>query len=110
MQLQGKYSTDDPAEEAACEFLDEEKGCVLGEEDKPFDCKIWPLRIMKKDDMLVIALTPTCPAISSLPGGVMKQLVGDGLGQQIYDYAKQHPFIVKEYREGFEVMASYEQF
>lgn len=108
MELTGKYQTEDAQEEAACEFLDPQRGCILSAADKPFDCKIWPLRIMKKDEALVIALTPTCPAISRQPLEVMQKLVEDGLGQQIYEYAKGHPFIIKDYKEGFPVLMQFE--
>lgn len=85
-------------------FLDPDKGCTLSYEDKPFDCKIWPLRIMKKDDEYVIALTPTCPSIGKEPSDELQKLVDDGLGDVIYDYAKTHPFIIKDYKEGFPVL------
>ncbi len=104
MKLEYKYKTDDSEEEAACEFLDPHKGCVLSPEDKPFDCKIWPLRIMKKDDKVVIAFTPTCPVLGKVPSEDMKKLVNDGLGQTIYEYAKEHPYIIKEYKEGFPIL------
>lgn len=107
MDLSGKYQSDDPCEEAACYFLDSKSGCTLDDADKPFDCKIWPLRIMKKDDKLVIALTPTCPSINKQPYEKMKELVESGLGETIYAYAKEHPFIVKEYREGFPVLMEF---
>ena len=104
MDLAGKYKTADPEEEAACEFLDPDRGCRLEEKDKPFDCKIWPLRIMEKDGERVIALTPTCPSINRQPLSVMEQLVRDGLGKQIFEYAQEHPYIVKAYKEGFPVL------
>ena len=107
MNLEYKYKTQDPDEEAACEFLDSHKGCILSDEDKPFDCKIWPLRIMKKEEKLVIALTPTCPAINETGIDVMTRLVNDGLGQSIYDYAVKNPYIIKEYREGFPVLMEF---
>lgn len=102
-----KYRTQDSEEEAACEFLDAHKGCTLNNEEKPFDCKIWPLRIMKENEKYVIALTPTCPAINQVPLEQMKALVEDGLGKNIYEYAKEHPYIVKEYREGFPVLMTF---
>lgn len=104
LNYDGRYSTDSEDEEAACAFLHPKKGCILGDEDKPFDCKIWPLRIMKKDDETVIALTPTCPAINRYPVSDMEELVKGGLGQVIYEYAKAHPYIVKKYRDGFPVL------
>ena len=104
MHLQDSYNTDDENEEVPCFFLDPDKGCTLSYEDKPFDCKIWPLRIMKKDDEYVIALTPTCPSIGKEPSDELQKLVDDGLGDIIYDYAKTHPFIIKDYKEGFPVL------
>lgn len=105
MELEGGYCTADPEEEVPCSFLDAKQGCILTNEDKPFDCKIWPLRIMRKQDgALVIALTPTCPEIGSQPSKAMEDLVKDGLGEVIYAYAAEHPYIIKEYREGFPVL------
>jgi Fe-S-cluster containining protein len=100
----GGYRTDDPEEAVPCTFLDPHKGCILKPEDKPFDCSIWPLRIMDKDGELVIALTPTCPSIGATPDKALMDLVQGGLGEQIFEYAKTHPYIVKEYREGFPVV------
>ena len=102
--LENNYHTDNPEEEVPCTFLDPQKGCILKPEDKPFDCSIWPLRIMDKGGKLVIALTPTCPAIGATPDKALVNLVQSGLGEQIFEYAKTHPYIVKEYREGFPIV------
>ena len=102
--LEGNYRTDDPEEEVPCTFLDPQKGCILKGEDKPFDCSIWPLRIMDRNDELVIALTPTCPTIGATPDKNLAELVKTGLGEKIYEYAKTHPYIIKEYREGFPII------
>ena len=100
----GGYRTADPEEEVPCTFLNPQKGCILKGEDKPFDCSIWPLRIMDKGGKLVIALTPTCPAIGATPDKALVDLVQGGLGERIFDYAKTHPYIIKEYREGFPIV------
>ena len=100
----GGYRTDDSEEEVPCTFLDPQKGCILKAEDKPFDCSIWPLRIMDKGGKLVIALTPTCPAIGAVPNQALIDLVKNDLGEHIFEYAKTHPYIIKEYREGFPVV------
>ena len=102
--LENNYRTDDPEEEVPCTFLDPHKGCILKPEDKPFDCSIWPLRIMNKDGELVIALTPTCPSIGTVPSKALVNLVRDSLGDKIFEYAKTHPYIIKEYREGFPII------
>ena len=100
----GGYRTDDTEEEVPCTFLDPHKGCILKPEDKPFDCSIWPLRIMRKDGELVIALTPTCPSIGAVPSQALTELVKSGLGEKILEYAKEHPYIIKEYRAGFPII------
>jgi len=102
--LENNYRTDDPEEEVPCTFLDPQKGCILKGEDKPFDCSIWPLRIMNKDGKLVIALTPTCSAIGAEPSKALVELVQNGLGEKIFEYAKSHPYIIKEYKEGFPII------
>lgn len=102
--LENNYRTDDPEEEVPCTFLDPQKGCILNGDDKPFDCSIWPLRIMNKDGKLVIALTPTCSAIGAVPSQALVELVQGGLGEKIFEYAKTHPYIVKEYHQGFPVI------
>ena len=102
--LENNYRTDDPEEEVPCTFLDPQKGCILKGEDKPFDCSIWPLRIMNKDGKLVIALTPTCSAIGAEPSKALVELVQGGLGEKIFEYAKSHPYIIKEYKEGFPII------
>ena len=102
--LENNYRTDDPEEEVPCTFLDPQKGCILKGEDKPFDCSIWPRRIMDRNGELVIALTPTCPTIGATPGRNLVDLVKSGLGEKIYEYAKTHPYIIKEYHEGFPII------
>ena len=104
-ELGGKYRTDDPREEVLCPFLDPRSGCVLPKEDKPFDCSIRPLRCMRMPDgELRVCLTPTCPEINKLPVARMEQLVADGLGDKILDYAAGNPFMIKDYREGFVIL------
>lgn len=48
-----------------CPMLSE-KGCVLGDE-KPFDCRIWPFRVMKYEDRLLITISPICPSLFNTP-------------------------------------------
>ena len=100
----GGYKTGDPEEEVPCTFLNPNRGCILKPEDKPFDCSIWPLRVMNKDGQLVIALTPTCPSIGAVPSQVLTELVKSDLGEKILVYAKSHPYIVKEYQVGFPII------
>ena len=104
--LTAAYHTQDPAEEAPCPFLDPNRGCTLPADLKPFECKIWPLRAVRTQknaestettaSNIAVALTPTCPAINKVPEEKVRDLASSGLGQQILDYAADHPDIIKE--------------
>ena len=96
VDLIDEYKTSDPEEEVPCPFLEQNKGCILPPELKPFDCSIWPLRVVKESEKNVIALTPTCPAINRLPRNVIIDLVKNEIGEKILDYAKKNPDIIKD--------------
>ena len=99
----GKYKTDDVSEEAPCPYLGE-NGCILSDDEKPWDCKIWPLRVMNKDGETVVALTPTCPSINRLDFECVKEFVNANLIKDITEYANVHPFLIKEYRSDFPII------
>lgn len=95
--LSDRYKTDDPEEEAPCPFLDPSSGCILTLEEKPFDCKIWPLRALKfSDGRTCIALTKTCRVINRLDFEAVKSFVRENLEKEILLYADRHPFIYKD--------------
>lgn len=101
--LSNGYKTDDPNEEVPCPFLGE-NGCILSEEEKPWDCKIWPLRVMNKDSKIVVALTPTCPSINRLDFETVKEFVEANLKKDIIEYANSHPYLIKEHRSDFPII------
>lgn len=80
-----------------------DKGCTLGE-DKPFDCRIWPLRAMKKGDELVITLSPVCEHINPEDHAV-RELAAE-LAPIIFQEADKNPDIIKEYIEGYPILVS----
>ena len=47
-------------------------------------------------------------SINKIDIEIMKALVDNGLGQIIYDYAKENHFIVKKYKEGFPILKTYD--
>lgn len=100
-RLEDAFATDDPEEEAPCPFLDPAKGCLLKGEDKPFDCAIWPLRAVRRDGRLAVALDPACRAIGAEPPAKLVALVRGGLGERILRVAGRRPEIVKECPDGW---------
>lgn len=80
-----------------CTMLDKSCGCVLSDE-KPFDCRIWPFRVMKLGENMVITLSMVCPIVQKRGLDVIKR-VCDSLAPTIYKMADENPDIIKEYNE-----------
>lgn len=89
-----------------CTALDRTKGCKLSNETKPFDCKIWPFRVMKLKglDRIVITLSPVCPVVKTKPLKSILQTL-DEIKEEIFKEASAHPFMVKDYIDGYPILA-----
>lgn len=94
---------DEEEEIYRCPALDSENGCTLGE-DKPFDCRIWPYRVMDLNGAMVISIAGVCPETYSMP---LKTLIGElenGLADVIFSEAQKNPSIVKPYQQGYPIL------
>ena len=80
-------------------------GCVLGDK-RPFDCKIWPFRVNKLNDMYVITLSPVCPVVKKLPLETLCEFVkADGFADMLFSHADEFPESVKPYEDGYPILA-----
>lgn len=86
-----------------CPMLSE-KGCTLGSE-KPFDCRIWPFRIMKLNSSLVLTISPVCPSVIKTPLSDLVDFVNDGFAETVFAEAERSPDIVKDYIDGYPILA-----
>ncbi|MCM1578320.1 MAG: hypothetical protein NC078_05930 [Ruminococcus sp.] len=86
-----------------CPALDPQKGCTLGD-IKPFDCKIWPYRIMELGGELVISVASICPEMYRKPLCELVKTLEDGLGERIFREAESHPEMIKPYEQGYPVL------
>lgn len=86
-----------------CPALDSEKGCMLGDE-KPFDCRIWPYRIMQIGDKRAITIAGICDAMYNKPLSELVGFLKKGLADTIFRYADSHPEIVKPYDNSYPVL------
>lgn len=87
-----------------CPMLDSKTGCKLGD-DKPFDCRIWPYRIMNVGGKRVISIASICPTMYEKPlRQLCEELDRNGLAEKIFAYADKHPYAVKNYEEGYPVL------
>jgi len=90
-----------------CPALDPESGCILGDE-KPFDCRIWPYRIMKIGDKRVISIASICSAMYNKPLSELVGFLKEGLADTIFRYADEHPEIIKPYDTSYPVLLAEE--
>lgn len=80
-----------------------EKGCALGD-DKPFDCRIWPFRVMRKGDLLLLTLSPVCETVSSRTVSEISRFA-EKLSSTVFKEAEENPEMIKNYVEGYPIFA-----
>lgn len=78
-------------------------GCMLGD-DKPFDCRIWPYRIMEVGGRRAVTIASICEELYRRPLSELVGFLKKGLAEEIFRYADAHPEIVKPYYEGYPVL------
>lgn len=83
-----------------------EHGCRLGSE-RPFDCRIWPFRVMELNGTKVITLSPVCPEVIKLPLGTIVDFVNsDGFADILFRHAEEFPETVKPYIAGYPIICT----
>ncbi|MCL2109823.1 MAG: hypothetical protein FWH20_10820 [Oscillospiraceae bacterium] len=78
-------------------------GCKLGA-DKPFDCKIWPFRVMKLGEFTAIALSPLCKKVNNLPLSRLTQFVNEHLADKVNARIAKEPAHLKDYVFGYTIL------
>ncbi len=86
-----------------CSMLSHETGCIM-KDNKPFDCRIWPFRIMSLNGTWVITLSPVCPVVKTRPLDKLCE-AAERLAPIIFAEAEKNPQIVKPYINGYPILA-----
>jgi Fe-S-cluster containining protein len=86
----------------ACPMLGE-NGCKLGAE-KPFECAVWPFRIMKLEDKYVISVSSLCKPMMNKPLSAMLDILSGGLEEKLKNYARANPSMIKIYSDGYPII------
>lgn len=94
---------DEERELYICPALDPDTGCTLGG-CKPFDCRIWPYRVMDLGGTRVISIASVCPDLYKKPLNVLVEELDNGLGDIIFAEAAKNPAIVKPYEQGYPIL------
>ncbi len=86
-----------------CPML-QETGCMMGAE-KPFDCKIWPFRMMQDTaGKARIAVASYCSGMKSYSDAQLCDFLSQGLAQEILAYAETHPSHIKPYSNQYRIL------
>lgn len=80
-----------------------ENGCILRDE-KPFDCRIWPFRVMKLDGRRVIAVSSLCDEVHGQSHSFLLKFLKEGLAAEIFAYADKFPEALHEYYDNYSVL------
>ena len=84
-----------------CPMLND-TGCILGEK-KPFECAIWPYRIMEVEGKRAMSIAPICDSVNALPLATLLSFAKE-IAPKIFAYADLHPDIIKPYDGTYPVL------
>ena len=88
----------------ACPVLTEH-GCGLSEQDKPFDCKVWPFRLMRTESGAVcISISDLCTGVQLHEVEQLQAFLREGLAETMFTYAKTHPDHIHAWHDGYRVI------
>lgn len=102
-KYRAEYSFKSGDEILLCPMLDDKKGCTLGD-DKPFECKIWPLRAFMSEGEIKIGISKMCPAFSPEDDCKLKKLLDEGLYERILEECKRSPEVIREYDSEYRII------
>ncbi|GHU52723.1 hypothetical protein FACS1894132_03030 [Clostridia bacterium] len=77
-----------------------ENGCALGE-NKPFECAVWPFRVMEIGGDKFICVASFCEAVFTKSLSDIISFLKDGLADKMFNYANFYPDIIKPFNEDY---------
>ncbi|MCL2633272.1 MAG: hypothetical protein FWD34_02030 [Oscillospiraceae bacterium] len=84
-------------ENMRCCYLNK-NGCALGE-NKPPECALYPFRVMRFGELMVIALCTYCPEILKLPLSVLHEFVENNYKKMLELKTE-----IKEYKNNYIIL------
>jgi len=90
-----------PGEVRVCPALTAQ-GCALGAE-KPFECRMWPLRVMKINGQLALTLSSQCRGVLTVP---LEKILACArqIAPQVKAYVAAHPATVRPFNPDYLVL------
>lgn len=78
-------------------------GCVL-KDKRPFDCKSWPLYIMREDDKYYITVSKDCPILKEIETSKLVEYIEKEFLFIAKQIIKDTPDMITEYNRNLEIL------
>ncbi len=70
-----QFAPECPQKAADCPLLDKSAGCRLPRAERPLECRLWPLRLMRDErGRIVLACYSACPGLAEVPPSALLAL------------------------------------
>ena len=79
-------------------------GCGLSSDLKPFECSIWPIRLMKFKGDIVLTVCKDCSALKDIDTQTIDDFANSKVRVLALNYAKKYPSIVKSFHENYRII------
>lgn len=86
-----------------CPLLSE-RGCVLPNEYRPFDCESWPFYVMKKDDKFVITISNDCPIFAKIDNKILINFIEKKFLIIAKEIVRENPNMITDYNRGLDIL------
>ena len=90
-----------------CPLLSD-KGCLLPDEYRPFDCESWPFYIMKKDEKFVITKSNDCPVFNKIDDSKLISYIEKIFLPIAKEVAKTSPELITEYNRNLKILYTFD--
>ena len=98
------FKTDSPDEVANCPMLDPNSGCILPREMRPFECRIWPIRAMRKSGRMTIGIYRNCAALDNRAFAALRTAALHELLPHIMEYVRRCPQAIRDFDPAYEII------
>lgn len=82
-------------------------GCMLNNE-RPFDCKLWPFYVMKKDEKYVVTITEDCPIVRKKSRETINSCIDNAFLDQCRRIISKYPEMITDYNRNMKILYEFD--
>ena len=99
-------------ESAPCPMLDCRSGCRLPREERPMECRLWPLRLMRRHgtdgrEQVLLGCYRDCPGVQRCGMETLRRFAEEKLKALLLEHARRLPQTIRPYDEHYEILAAW---